>query len=266
MAKIAYRQYFYPGSTLNDLELNSLVSELRSVAKICLNGVPNYQVMTGKREDLKKVLLIVALVDNRIVGFSSALHLKVPGVGDVFHTGLTCVDPSVRGKRLTHKLVSGLLTSFIIKKSPFSTLWVSNCACVISSLGNIAMYFQDIYPSPKGPEKPTLNHLKIAKYINENCRDLIAINKDANFNEQKFVFEGSVEGTCFQKNEGDDQYNHRDPVITNYYKSLMNFSRGDEVLQIGQINLATYPKYQFKKTFMKRFNNIKNFLKEKKRA
>jgi len=266
MAKIEYKQYFYPGSTLNDLELSSLVSELRSLAKICLNGVPDYQVMTGKREDLKKVLLIVALADKRIVGFSSALHLEVPGVGDVFHTGLTCVDPSVRGKRLTHKLVASLLKNFMIKKSPFSSLWVSNCACVISSLGNIAMYFQNIYPSPKGPKSPTSEHLKIADYINKNCRDLIAINETANFNEEKFVFEGSVDGTCFQKNAGDDQYNHRDPVITNYYKELMNFERGDEVLQIGQINLATYPTYKLKKTFMKRFNNAKNFLREKKRA
>ena len=131
-------------------------------------------------------------------------------------------------------------------ESPLKSVWISNCACVLSSIGNVAKYFEKVYPSPFNQEAPSVNHLFIAKEISDKYRSQIAINETAYFDENKFVFEGSVSDTVFQKNSDDKRFHHRDIGLTNFYKSLLNFDRGDEVLQIGQVSLFTFPKYIIK--------------------
>lgn len=244
MKNFNYQVYFYPGKTLSDAKLAELVAELREVASSCFDDVPNYQALTGKREELARAVIVVARDKNmRAKGFCSALLLPVENVGSVLHLGLTCVHPSARGKKLTHKLSQKLLLKFLLKESPLAETWITNCACVLSSLGNVAMYFEEIYPSPYGEEVPSLTHLNIAKAIDKYYREPIAINEDAKFNEETFVFEGSVDGTTFQKDGEDKRYHHRNKEITSYYQGILDFSRGDEVLQIGKVSLLTFPKY-----------------------
>lgn len=242
--KFNFDVHFYPGKTLNDLELAEFVGELRSVASGCFDEVPYYQALTGDREELSRAVIITAK-DKRgnLKGFCSALVLPVASVGDVLHLGLTCVHPSARGAGLTHKLSSKLLLKYLIKESPLSETWISNCACVLSSLGNVAMYFEDIYPSPFNQEGPSITHMNIAKAIDASYRDPIAINENAKFNWETFVFEGSVNDTSFQKESEDKRYHHRNKNLTRYYQSILNFNNGDEVLQIGKLSLLTFPKY-----------------------
>ena len=244
MSKITYETIFYPGRSYGDVRLQALTNELRDVAKTCFDSVPNYQALTGEREEMKRAIICVARDEKRdILGFCSSLVLEVPLYGDVLHTGLTCVAPKARGKKLTHKLTSKILLEYLVKESPFSSVWVTNCACVLSSLGSVALYFEDIYPSPFGKSHPSKDYSKIAQYISENFRKPIAINDDAVFNPKSFVFEGSVKGAVFAKDGNDARFFHRNKKITSYYQNLLDFERGDEVLQIGKVSLMTFPKY-----------------------
>jgi hypothetical protein len=244
MKKFDYQMYFYPGKTMSDEELNELTADLKEVATACFDELPNYQVLTGKREEFERAVIIVARDKmGRAKGFCSSLVFPVEKVGNVLHLGLTCVHPSARGKRLTHKLSSKLLLKYLLKESPMSETWVTNCACVLSSLGNVAMYFEDIYPSPYGAEVPTMTHVNIAKDISRRFREPIAINEDADFNMGTFVFEGSVDGTSFQKDSEDQRYHHRNKELTKFYQDILNFDKGDEVLQVGKVSMLTFPKY-----------------------
>lgn len=247
-----YQTIFYPGKKFNDEQLKILVRELREVASLCFPETPNYQSLTGERTELERAVITTARdKKGNLIGFCSALVLPVESVGNVFHTGLTCVHPSARGKKLTHKLTSKLLLKYLLKESLFKETWMTNCACVLSSIGNVALYFEDIYPSPYGLEVPTMTHVNIAKAISKKYREPIAINESANFNLKTFVFEGSVEGTLFEKDGGDTRFHHRDKKLTKYYQDLLDFDRGDEVLQVGKISLMTFPKYMAK-TAMKK--------------
>ena len=252
MKKYQYQQLMFPGKILSEQAQQDLVTELRDVAAKCFQAVPEYQALSGEKSELDKAVMCLARDESgRLMGFSSALLLPVEGASHVLHLGLTCVHPDSRGQNLTHHLTSKLLLNFIMKQSLFKETWISNCACVLSSLGNVAMYFENLYPSPYGVKTPSPRHLKIARAIDENHRASIAINEHARFNKERFVFEGSVEGTVFEKNSDDHRFHHRDNGLTEYYQNLLSFDRGDEALQIGKVSILTFPKYLIRKAGVK---------------
>ncbi len=163
-------------------------------------------------------------------------------MGEILHLGLTCVRPDARGGGLTHKLTSKVIISHLARTSWFAPVWISNVACVLSSLGNVGLYFEDVYPSPF-LSKPTDEHVSIAKTIDEKFRWELFIDKEARFDEKKFVFRASVKGNMFQKEEQDRRYRHREEWLNKYYADLMDFKNGDEVLQIGKISFLAFPKH-----------------------
>lgn len=245
--------YFYrPGTTCDDAQLKTLQGELEDIASDCFRQIPVYQCLTGTREELSRTVITIARDENgKALGFCSAVILTVDGHKDILHLGLTCVKNEARRLGLTHLLTSKLLTKYLIKKSPLKKIWITNVACVLSSLGNVALYFENVYPSPFGKSSPSPIHQSIADAIDKNYRDPIAINSDATLDTENFVFRGSVDNTVFQKSAKDTRYYHRNSALTDYYINRLNFKNGDEVLQIGQIGLMSMPKYYAKTTALK---------------
>ncbi len=233
-----------PGRRLSDAALAKLVAELREVAADCFDELPDYQCLRGTREELSdKVIALARCADGRLAGFCSAALLGVPGVGEVLHLGLTCVRADQRSGGLTHRLTSTLTVRYLLTHRPLSRVWVTNVACVLSSLVNVGRHFDDVFPSPEGPELPTTTHRRIAEAVDALYRDKIYIRPDATFDRESFVFRGSVRETVFQKDEHDARYRHRDARANRFYGERMDFERGDEVLQIGSMSLLTGLRY-----------------------
>lgn len=235
--KPSYRyQFLYrPGLSLDDTKLRHLVKEIRDVASSCFEEIPEYQAMTGSRDELADTVISAAWrSDGTMAGFCSTVILNVPGVGDVQHLGLTCVRPEDRSNGLTHVLTHKAVGGYLMRHKPvIGKLWVSNCAAVLSSLVNVSLYFEQVYPSPFASTRPTENHRKIAATIDRHYRHRIYIHRDATFDNDAFVFRGSVKGTMFQKSSGETCYYHRNHELNDYYKNRMVFDNGDEVLQVG---------------------------------
>lgn len=232
-----------PGKNLNDDQLVKLHEEILAVAKTCLDEIPDYQCLTGKREEYSRLIISLARDEQgKLIGFCSSYILDGGKLGNILHLGLTCVDPAGRGLGLTHKLTSKVVINFLFRYSLFKKSWISNVACVISSLGNVALYFENVFPSPDH-KIPSLDQRDVARLINEKYRHELYINKDATYFEDIGIFSGSVIGTMFEKSEMDSCYYHRDRDLTQFYLNQINFSRGDEVLQIGKVSLLTFPKY-----------------------
>ncbi|MBL7665114.1 MAG: hypothetical protein JNM93_08275 [Bacteriovoracaceae bacterium] len=237
--KLRYEFFDRPGRYWSDEEVKHYVSILRDVASECFDEIPDYQCLTGKREELSRVVIMLAKnKDARVVAFCSSLFIDQ----DILHLGLTCVRPEARSGGLTHKLLSKLIIQYMLKNKIWSKLWVTNCACVISSLGNIALNFDQVYPSPFA-KKPGQRHLEIAELISREYRVPIAIADTAEFDKEKFIFRGSVKGTTFQKDPEDKRYHHREAFLTEFYKNSMDFENGDEVLQVANLSLFSFPKY-----------------------
>lgn len=208
--KFKTQLYYRPGTTLGEDELEQLVSELRDIASTCFDEIPDYQALTGQREDLSTVVICLARdAHGRAVAFASAVILPVQHVGDVLHLGLTCVHPDARSARLTHRLLSRLVVQVVLKNKPFGRVYCTNLACVLSSLGNVALSFQQVHPSPMRHGQPTREQLLIAEAIDKHYRQQTAINPAAVFDPESFVFRGSVKGTVFQKSAHDTRFHHR---------------------------------------------------------
>ncbi len=246
-----------PGRHMNNQEFTSIVQDIQEIAYSCFDQLPSYQAMTGTRQALSDKLISLAWDENnQPLGFCSMVFLPVRDLGNVLHLGLTCVRPEARGSRLTHALVKTALTNYLLKQNPFGKIWVSNCAAVLSSLGNVAMHFENVYPSPFFRGRPGKTHLKIARTINENFRNKMYVLPDAVLDEEKFIFRGSVKDTVFHKDEGDFKYYHRKKYLNRFYADMMDFSQGDEILQIGYFRLVSVLKYYFRQHRIKKLNHM----------
>ncbi|THB77905.1 MAG: hypothetical protein D3926_14330 [Desulfobacteraceae bacterium] len=249
--------YNRPGVHLPEIELESLVADIQFIAGQCFDEMPSYQAMIGTREALSDKLITLARdEDQNAVGFCSMVFLPIEGVGDVLHLGLTCVSPVARKNRLTHLLVKKAIAGYMIKQNPFGKVWISNCASVMSSLGNVAMHFENVYPSPFLKKKPGKTHVMIAQAIDRYYRGKMYVLPDAVLDLDDFVFRGSVKDTVFHKDKSDVQYYHRKGYLNQFYAHLLNFEQGDEVLQIGYFRMASVLKYYLRQYKMKKLNRI----------
>ncbi|MCB9679867.1 MAG: hypothetical protein H6733_00220 [Alphaproteobacteria bacterium] len=242
----AYRiQHLHrPGRHLSPRALDALVAELRVVAATAFDPLPRYQVISGDREALDAAVLTLARrEDGSLAGFCAARLLPVRGVGDVLHLGLTCVDPADRGAGLTHVLLSQGLARFLVRHRPIRGAWFTNVASVLSSLGNVALYFEDVHPSPFRVGPPSPVHTAIAHTLAREHRARMHLHADADFDDARFVFEGGNRETVFAKGADDAQYHHRDPELTRWYADLADLDGGDAVLQVGRVSLAGFARY-----------------------
>jgi hypothetical protein len=240
---------YRPGTWMTAAQQREFVAELRDVASECFTAIPEYQCLAGTQEELAdKVIAVARREDGRMVGFCSCVLLDVPTVGTVLHLGLTCVRPGERGGGLTHKLTTKAVTGYMIRYSLFSKLWITNVACVLSSLANVALNFDDVYPMPGKTRVPSDKHLAIARTYSEKYRHKLAINDDSVLDEQALVFRRSVEGTVFQKDAHDARFHHRVKALNDYYIGLLHFEEGDEAVQVGNVSVLTVFRYLFERS------------------
>ena len=247
--------YLEPGRVLSDESIDDLARDIREIAGDCFHELPEYQAIVGTRSALSDKLITLARDEHGTPqGFCSMVFLDIEDVGRVLHLGLTCVRPQARGRRLTHLLVKKALTGYLFKQNPFGKIWVSNCAGVLSSLGNVAMHFEQVFPSPFNSNGPGDAHLKIARTINNRFREQMYILPDAVLDEEKFVFRGSVKNTVFHKERDDLSYHHRKNNLNRFYANMMNFEQGDEVLQVGYFRMVSVVKYILRRRRVKQLN------------
>jgi hypothetical protein len=235
--------YDCPGTRLNSYELKKLQKDLIEIGKQSLDAVPNYQCFSKDLNEFNRLIISVARNDDgKAIAFCSSYILEAGDYGKILHLGLTCIGPEARGLGLTHKLTSKVIYRYFTAHAKLGSFWISNVACVLSSLGNVALHFEDVYPSPY-VSSPLTEHKGLARIINDNYRHELYINASSKFDHDEFIFRGSVKGTIFQKDENDLKFHHRNEELNHFFKKTINFNNGDEVLQIGKVSLMSYPKY-----------------------
>ncbi|MGJ4897219.1 MULTISPECIES: hypothetical protein [unclassified Bradyrhizobium] len=238
-----------PGTTLDDAALAALVADLRTIAgKTLPAGELTYGIFSGAREPLARAIITVVSEEagGRPIAFNALAVMQVERDGDsqqVIHLGLVMVDPEARGKGLSGVLY-GLTTLLLFVRDGLRPKWISNVTQVPAVAGMVCETFSDVYPSPLPQARQSFAHLQLARGIMRAHRAVFGVGGEAGFDEQRFVITNAYTGgSDALKKTYDDAPKHRDAVYNGFCARELDYTRGDDLLQLGRIDLAAARRY-----------------------
>jgi hypothetical protein len=240
-----------PGRSLSEAELEQLVSQLRIVAaKTLPAGSLTYGIFSGKRERLARavITLICEETNGRPIAFNALSVMPVVLDGEpieVTHLGLVMVDPDVQGQGLSWVLY-GLTTLVLFMRGGLRPKWISNVTQVPAVCGMVSETFSDVFASPRPGARQSFAHLQLARGIMRQHRSVFGVGEEAGFDEARFVItDAYTGGSDALKKSFDAAPKHRDEQTNAFCARELDYARGDDLLQIGRIDLAAARRYLF---------------------
>lgn len=241
-----------PGRSLPQAELDELVTQLRTVAgKTLPAGSLTYGIFSGERERLARA--VVTLISDEATGeplaFNALSIMDVELDGEtveVTHLGLVMIDPDVQGRGLSWVLY-GLTTLVLFARGGWRPRWISNVTQVPAVFGMVSETFSDVFPSPQPTARQSFAHLQLARGIMCAHRAVFGVGAEAGFDEARFVItDAYTGGSDALKKTFDAAPKHRDQRYNSFCARELDYARGDDVLQIGRIDLAGARRYLFR--------------------
>ena len=237
-----------PGEALTEAELDDLVMQLRTVAgKTLPAGSLTYGIFSGAREPLARAIVTLITEDGsgRPIAFNalSVMEVELDGVPvDVTHLGLVMVDPEVQGLGLSWVLC-GLTTLILFARDGLRPKWISNVTQVPAVVGMVCETFSNVFPAPTSTRQ-SFTHLQLARGIMRDHRSVFGVGDEAGFDEARFVItKAYTGGSDALKKSFEAAAKHRDERYNAFCARVLDYARGDDVLQIGRIDLAGARRY-----------------------
>lgn len=238
-----------PGKALSEDELERLVAQLRVVAgKTLPAGDLTYGIFSGERERLSRAIVTVICEEatGRPVAFNalSVMTVELDGVpADVTHLGLVMVDPDAQGQGLSWVLY-GLTTLVLFIRGGLRQKWISNVTQVPAVCGMVCETFSDVFPSPQTESRASFAHLQLARGIMRRHRAVFGVGGEAGFDEARFVItDAYTGGSDALKKSFEIAPKHRDARYNVFCERELDYARGDDLLQLGRIDLAAARRY-----------------------
>lgn len=241
-----------PGLALPQAELDKLVTQLRIVAgKTLPAGSLAYGIFSGERDRLARA--VVTLVSDETTGqpiaFNALTVMEVELDGEpveVTHLGLVMVDPDVQGRGLSWVLY-GLTTLVLFARDGLRQKWISSVTQVPAVVGMVSDTFSDVFPSPHSAARRSFAHLQLARGIMRHHRAVFGVGDEAGFDETRFVITNAYTGgSDALRKTYDEAPKHRDEQYNAFCARELDYDRGDDLLQIGRIDLAGARQYLFR--------------------
>jgi hypothetical protein len=240
-----------PGRSLSEGELEQLMSQLRIVAGKALPvGSLTYGIFSGEPERLSRavVTLICEEVSGRPIAFNALSVMPVELDGEpieITHLGLVMVDPEAQGQGLSWVLY-GLTTLVLFMRGGLRPKWISSVTQAPAVCGMVSDTFSDVFPSARPGARQNFAHLQLARGIMRQHRSVFGVSDEAGFDEARFVItDAYTGGSDALKKSFDAAPKHRDEQTNAFCARELDYARGDDLLQIGRIDLAAARRYLF---------------------
>lgn len=207
-----------------------------------------YGIFSGDRERLSRaiVTLICEEATGRPIAFNALSVMSVELDGEpteVTHLGLVMVDPDERGQGLSWVLY-GLTALVLFVRDGMRQKWISNVTQVPSVVGMVSQTFSDVFPSPLPGARQSFAHLQLARGIMARHRAVFGVGDEAGFDEARFVITNAYTGgSDGLKKSFETAPKHRDEQYNAFCARELDYLRGDDVLQLGRIDLAGARRY-----------------------
>jgi hypothetical protein len=238
-----------PGSSLPPAELEALVAQLRIIAaKTLPQESLTYGIFSGEPERLSRAIITLICEEDsgRPIAFNALSVMSVELDGEpteVTHLGLVMVDPDVRGQGLSWVLY-GLTALVLFARDGLRPKWISNVTQVPAVVGMVSDTFSDVFPSPLQGCRQSFAHLQLARGIMRDHRAVFGVGDDAGFEEARFVITNAYTGgSDALKKTFEVAPKHRNDIYNAFCARELDYARGDDVLQLGRIDLAGARRY-----------------------
>lgn len=238
----------FPGRWMGEAALARLGQDLRSIAgKTLPAGDLTYGVFSGDIARLSQTIItLVRDRDGAPIAFNALAVIPTELNGrptDVLHLGLVMVDPDQRSKGLSW-ILYGLTCLLLLLRAGLRPLYVSNVTQVPAVVGLVSETFSGVYPTPGATKNADFNKLLLARAIMAGHRHVFGVGADADFDEARFVITNAYTGgSDHLKKTFLDAPKHRIETYNDFCRDQLDYDRGDDVLQIGQIDLAAARSY-----------------------
>lgn len=237
-----------PGAVLSPEGLNALVADVRAVARATLpEGDLAYGVLGGDRARLSASVVTI-LYDRRsaaLIAFNALVWLPVTLRGrptEVLHLGLVMVDPAARNRGMSW-LLYGFTCFVLFLRHGARPLWISNVTAVPAVFGMVSESFAGVYPSPIR-QRPSFEQVLLARQIMTSHRGAFGVGADAGFDETRFVITNSYTGgSDYLKKTFEETAKHRSAVFNEVCARELDYQRGDDFLQLGQMSMSSAQSY-----------------------
>jgi hypothetical protein len=237
-----------PGVGLSSADLAALVEDVRSVARTVLGERDlTYGIFSGDAEALSRTVLTVVYEKRtgRPVAFNALAILDADLGGrsvEILHLGLVMVRPDVRGGGLSATLY-GLTCVLLFVRRQCRAVWVSSVTQVPAVVGMVAETFSDVYPGAPAARR-TFQHERLARQIMARWRQAFGVGEEAGFDTDQFVITNAYTGGSDElKKTFDAAPKHRDKTYNDLCAAALDYGRGDDLLQIGQIDMRAASRY-----------------------
>jgi hypothetical protein len=140
----------------------------------------------------------------------------------------------------------GLTTLVLFMRDGLRARWISNVTQVPAAFGMVSETFSDVFPSPRPGACQSFAHLQLARGIMRHHRSVFGVGDKAGFDEARFVItDAYTGGSDALKKSYDVAPKHRDEQYNAFCARELDYVRGDDLLQIGRVDLAGARRYLF---------------------
>lgn len=235
--------YERPGEILEPAELDWLAGQCRTVVRACLDGKDlDYGLFDPDTDAWShSVITLVCRTHDKVpVAFNAMPLLPVKRAGrdeHVLHLGLVMVDPSERSGGLSW-ILYGLTCFALFLRGGLRPLWVSSVTQVPTVVGMVAETFSNVFPAQQGTQQSFAHH-HLAHQIMKRHRAAFGVGEDAGFDpDRQIITDAYTGGSDNLKKSFDIATKHRVERYNDYCEQQLDYGRGDDVLQIGVIDLG----------------------------
>jgi GNAT superfamily N-acetyltransferase len=232
-----------PGRWMSASALDALVADLQQVVRAATpGGALGYGAASGAREQLDaSIITIVYERDGTPVAFNALTLLDCELRGrpiEVLHLGLVMVDPARRARGLS-RVLYGLTAFLLFARRRLRPLWISNVTQVPAVFGMVSESFAEVFPTSDPGARQSYDHLHLARQIMARHRRVFGVGDDAEYDETGAIIRNAYTGGSDNlKKRFDEAPKHRHEPYNATCRAALDYERGDDFLQIGQVTLA----------------------------
>lgn len=232
-----------PGTSLSAPALAQLKQDCAAVVRACLGGQTlDYGLFAedGAAWDRSVITLVTRIADDTPVAFNAMPQLGVIRGGAreaVLHLGLVMVDPAERSGGLSW-ILYGLTCFALFLRQGMRPLWISSVTQVPAVVGMVAETFSNVFPGQASTPQ-SFTHRHLAHQIMHRHRLAFGVGEDAGYDADGQVITNAYTGGSDNlKKTFAVAAKHRHADYNAYCERELDYARGDDVLQIGALDLA----------------------------